>query len=87
MNKTKHIDQRMNQRGITKDMIDFTITHGEIKNDKWFTNKKILQKSIQQLEKQLKVAKRLLDKGGIVVVSDENSLITTYDFESAKLNY
>lgn len=87
MKKTKHIDKRMNQRGITQDMIDFTLNFGEITNDKWFTNKKILQESISQLEQQIKTAKRLLDKGGIVVVSEDESLITAYHFDSARYNY
>lgn len=87
MKKTKHIDKRMNQRGITQDMIDFTLNFGEITNDKWFTNKKILQESIRQLEQQIKTAKRLLDKGGIVVVSEDESLITAYHFDSARYNY
>lgn len=87
MKKTKHIDKRMNQRGITQDMIDFTLNFGEVTNDKWFTNKKILQESIRQLEQQIKTAKRLLDKGGIVVVSEDESLITAYHFDSARYNY
>lgn len=87
MKKTKHIDKRMNQRGITKDMIDFTLNFGEVTNDKWFTNKKILQDSIRQFEQQIKTAKRLLDKGGIVVVSEDESLITAYHFDSARYNY
>lgn len=41
MKKTKHMDKRMSQRGITQDMIDFTLNFGEITNDKWFTNKKL----------------------------------------------
>ena len=87
MKKTKHIDKRMNQRGITQDMIDFTLNFGEVTNDKWFTNKKILQESIRQLEQQIKTAKRLLDKGGIVVVSEDESLITAYHFDSARYKY
>ena len=87
MKKTKHIDKRMNQRGITQDMIDFTLNFGEVTNDKWFTNKKILQDSIRQFEQQIKTAKRLLDKGGIVVVSEDESLITAYHFDSARYNY
>lgn len=87
MQKTKHINKRMSQRGITQDMIDFTLNFGEITNDKWFTNKKTLQKSIKQLEQQIKMAKRLLDKGGIVVVAADDALLTAYDFDSAKYNY
>lgn len=87
MQKTKHINKRMSQRGITQGMIDFTLNFGEITNDKWFTNKKTLQKSIKQLEQQIKMAKRLLDKGGIVVVAADDALLTAYDFDSAKYNY
>jgi len=33
------------------------------------------------------MAKRLLDKGGIVVVAADETLLTAYDFDSAKYNY
>ena len=87
MYDTKHVQTRAQQRGITKDMISFTLDHGVIKGDRWFLNRKLLNKTIHELEAQLKVAKRLRDKGGVVVVADGEALLTTYDFDSRKMAY
>ena len=77
----------MQQRGITKDMIDFTLDFGETKGDHWFLNRKMLGNTIADLEAKLKVAKKLRDKGGIVVVADGEALLTAYDFDSHRMAY
>lgn len=87
MYDTKHVQKRAQQRGITKDMINFTLDHGVVKGDRWFLNRKLLNETIHELEAQLKVAKRLRDKGGVVVVADGEALLTTYDYDSRKMAY
>lgn len=84
MKYTYHSQNRMNQRGISKEMIEFTLNYGSVDGDAYITNKKLLQKVIQNLSKQLTLAKKLIDKGGVVVVTDNGSVITTYDYESYK---
>lgn len=84
MKYTYHLQNRMNQRGISKEMIEFTLNYGSINGDAYITNKKLLQKMIQHLNKQLTLAKRLIDKGGVIVVTNNGSVITTYDYESYK---
>lgn len=87
MYDTKYVQKRAQQRGITKDMINFTLDHGVIQGDRWFLNRKLLNETIHELEAQLKVAKRLRDKGGVVVVADGEALLTTYDYDSRKMAY
>lgn len=82
MQLSRHIDQRMNQRGITKEMVELTLEYGEIENDRWVLNRKRLETMIESLEKQLRTARKLRDKGGIVVVAEDNTLVTTYDYDS-----
>ncbi len=82
MQLSRHIDQRMNQRGITKEMIELTLEYGEIDNDRWVLNRKGVDAMIESLEKQLRTARKLRDKGGIVVVAEDNTLVTTYDYDS-----
>lgn len=84
MKYTYHSQKRMNHRGISKEMIEFTLNYGSVDGDAYITNKKLLQKVIQNLSKQLTLAKKLIDKGGVVVVTDNGSVITTYDYESYK---
>lgn len=87
MYDTKHVQKRAQQRGITKDMINFTLDHGVVQGDRWLLNRKLLSQMIENLESQLRVAKKLRDKGGIVVVADGEALLTTYDFDSRKMAY
>lgn len=87
MYDTKHVQKRTQQRGITKDMINFTLDHGVVKGDRWFLNRKLLNETINDLETQLKVARKLRDKGGIVVVADGEALLTAFDFDSRKMAY
>ena len=84
MKQTQHLDQRMNQRGITMDMVDFTLEYGDIAGDKRVLNRKGLNKTIKHLELMMRTAKKLRDKGGIVVVVEDNVLITTYNFNVKK---
>lgn len=82
MQLSRHIDQRMNQRGITKEMVELTLEYGEIENDRWVLNRKRVETMIESLEKQLCTARKLRDKGGIIVVAEDNTLVTTYDYDS-----
>ena len=80
---TKHLGVRMSQRGITSDMIEFVLTHGVNRQDKIVLRRKDLAKLVPQLEgPQRATALKLLDKGGIVVVEDQGSLLTTYNIDS-----
>ncbi|MBA3920311.1 MAG: DUF4258 domain-containing protein [Nostocaceae cyanobacterium] len=99
MHITFHANQRMNQRGITKEMIDIVLKYGEPQGDKTTLSKNAtarlfanlqrqredLQREMSRLQHQMKVAKKLLDKGGVTVVSDESVtldetiIITTYN--------
>ena len=49
MYDTKHVQKRSQQRGITKDMINFTLDHGVIQGDRWFLNRKLLNEKIEAL--------------------------------------
>lgn len=50
-------------------------------------NRKMIEQSISDLERKLRIAKKLRDKGGIVVVAEGESLLTAYDFDSRKMAY
>ncbi|WP_347456087.1 hypothetical protein ABEF89_00550 [Acinetobacter thermotolerans] len=41
--KTYHVDVRMNQRGITEEMLGLTLEYGDIQGDKFVTNRKNLK--------------------------------------------
>ncbi len=84
MNKTRHIQTRMNQRGINQEMVDLAIQFGVMKQDRMILDEQQLKVLISKLDQVRTRAIRALDKGGIVVVSspEDGSLITTYSVNS-----
>lgn len=87
MIKTTHFMKRTSQRGITKAMVNYALEHGEIDGDKLIVNRKLILRHRAEVLRELAVMAKLLDKGGIVVVSEYESLITAYDFDSRKNKY
>lgn len=89
LNSTLHIDRRMNQRGITKSMIAFALEFGELKGEKYKADRKVTRAVINEIDQQIKslqqmrkVALKVLDKGGVTIVTDNGCLITTYNTNS-----
>ncbi|MDB5691707.1 MAG: hypothetical protein JWO81_770 [Alphaproteobacteria bacterium] len=75
---TLHLDQRMNQRGITRELLDLTLTHGEWEGDRCILSRKGIERLIRECEHQRRLAMKALDKGGLVVVETGGAEITTY---------
>lgn len=82
MRLTQHAHQRMTQRGITRSMIDLVLEYGEVKQDKAYLDKKHAQQLVRDLEEKLRTAKKIMDKGGCVVVEAEDAILTTYNYQS-----
>jgi hypothetical protein len=72
----------MSQRGINQDVIDLTRQFGEIDQDRVVLGRKGLSRLLQAIRRIERVAMKALDKGGVVVVEDGGSLITTYRADS-----
>lgn len=87
MQQTQHFKQRLSQRGVTRKMVDFTLDYGKVDGDRWVLDRKNTDRMIEQLENELRVAKKIRDKGGIVVVADEDALITVYNYDSRRNQY
>ncbi len=81
MTFTKHSLQRMNQRGITKEMIDLTIEYGQYQKDKVILKSRDIKKLLNKVSREIRAKlMKLLDKGGLVVVlSDDCAVITVYN--------
>ena len=78
MQRTAHIDTRMNQRGITNDMIDLVMTFGEPDGEKTVLTEKACRLTIDMLKKLQKKLEHASKKGGLTVVSSGDTLITAY---------
>ena len=79
MTLSKHIDQRMNQRGITRQMVETAQAFGVKRNDRYILGRKEARLAISLLQNQLRTLKKLADKGGITVVVEGGTLITTWN--------
>lgn len=79
MRPTKHFRQRMSQRGLSSAIVQAAVDFGVIDQDKYVLGRKDAQLQIESLQQQLRALKKIADKGGVAVVADGNSLITTYN--------
>lgn len=85
MKTTNHVLARMSQRGITKRILEMVFEFGDCDNgDKIILNRKTGQKVLAEIDQLRKDLLKLIDKGGVVLVTDGGSLITTYNVESYK---
>ena len=80
MHMTQHFGQRMSHRGVTKDLVDLVLAHGEQEGDRAILNQKSAKRLLAELQHQQRIVKKIIDKGGLVVVSTGETLITTYNY-------
>lgn len=78
INTTKHLMDRMNQRGISAKMIELALSHGINKDDKVILDRKNISKLIKEIDSYRKDLLKIMDKDGLVVVAVNNRLLTTY---------
>lgn len=81
MQQTQHLKQRMSQRGISRDMIELVLTHGVPDQDKYILGRKEALRLLEDFQRSERLLKKILDKGGVVVVADGGALITTYNYK------
>lgn len=83
---TKHCQTRMSQRGLPKRLLDLVIEFGKDSGDKLILNRKATQKVINEIDTMRKELLKIMDKGGVTVVVDNDSLITAYNTNCYKRN-
>lgn len=79
MESSMHIGARMNQRGIPKAMVDLALTHGRCEQDKYILDRREVDRRLDELDRERGLLLKVRDKGGVVVVADSDTLITTYN--------
>ncbi len=79
MQQTRHIRQRMSQRGVTMDMVNLVLEHGTPEHDRFVMGRREALELMEAMKREQRLLKKILDKGGVVVVAQGNSLITTYN--------
>lgn len=76
---TKHAGIRKSQRGISSTMVDYVLTNGVEDKDKVVLGRKEILDILQKIEDEKRLLMKMLDKGGVVVVADGETVITTYN--------
>jgi hypothetical protein len=79
MKSTKHIGLRMNQRGIVKAMVDLALAHGRCEQDKYVLDRREVDRQLDELDRERGLLLKVRDKGGVVMVADNHTLITAYN--------
>lgn len=79
MRTTHHCKARQSQRGISLKMIDYVLTHGALEQDKFVLGLKEARQRLADLEREKRLLMKITDKGGVVVVAEGETLITTYN--------
>jgi len=79
MDSTMYAQVRMSQRGISRAMVDYVMEHGKPEQDRVILGRKDALSLLESLQDQQRILKKILDKGGVVVVATGDRLITTYN--------
>ena len=82
MHLTHHAGQRMNQRGISRRLVEFTLRHGRLDGNKHVLDRRESLALIDALTEELRLAKQIADKGGVAVVDGQGAVITTYNLRT-----
>lgn len=79
MNFTDHVRRRMQQRGISSEMIDLVLQTGKIEQDRFVLDRRGALRLLEAHERQGQLIKKMVDKGGVTIVAEDGNLITTYN--------
>lgn len=82
MAHTRHIHKRMSQRGITASLVDLVSQFGMPDGDKVILSKKNTEALLKELDAMKRDLLSIHKKGGVVVVEQGESQITTYALDS-----
>lgn len=86
MHITRHADQRMNQRGISREVIKLTFKYGEPRGDKTTLGQETAarlyaerQAEMLILQREMKYLKKVMDKGGVTVIFGKKTVVLDED--------
>lgn len=82
MARTRHMHQRMGQRGITSRLVDLTSQYGTDHGDRIVLNRKNTEELLAGLDAFRKDLITIHEKGGLVVIENGEAQITVYRIDS-----
>lgn len=78
MNVTRHMCDRMNQRAVTKDLVGLAMSFGDVDDNRVELSRRRAMELAAELRANLRGLERIVQKGGLVVITEGDTLITTY---------
>lgn len=82
MARTRHMHQRMGQRGITSRLVDLTSQYGTDHGDRIVLSRKNTEELLAGLDAFRKDLISIHEKGGLVVTESGEAQITVYRIDS-----
>lgn len=86
MYKTRHIQERMTQRGIVEPVLNMLLEFGISDGEKIILSKKNCKTLSEIFAKMKKITDKMAEKGGYTLVASGDALITTYRLNSFNLS-
>lgn len=86
MKFSKHARIRMGQRGIPGRMIDLARKHGRIEGDQWVLDLREAKAVLDSLTAERAALLKIIDKGGVVVVEEGQTIVTAYNITERRRN-
>ena len=87
MAKTRHIQQRMSQRSIQQGWLDLVKAFGVDDGDRIVLNRNGIDCALEKMKKMAAELQKIRSRGGIVLVVDGYTEITTYTLNSHNPSY
>ena len=84
VSKTRHIQHRMNQRGISSEVLGVVKKFGSWQGDKCILNRKACNNVLSELDRVRRTVIKAQHKGGMVLVEVDDVQITAYALDSFK---
>ena len=69
----------MGQRGIPGRMIELARKHGRIEGDQWVLDIREAKAALDQVMVERAALLKVIDKGGVVVVEEDDTVVTAYN--------
>lgn len=82
MRITHHMDVRMNQRGIRRQLVELAIECGEIDGDRYVLGRNQIDNLLAELNRRRKLLMEAARKGGVVVALEGDAAITAFRADS-----
>ncbi len=82
MARTRHMHQRMGQRGINERLVEITSQYGTDHGDRIVLSRKNAEELLAGLDALRKDLIKIQEKGGIVVVESGETQVTVYRVDS-----